>query len=200
MNSPWDERYAGDDYVFGTEPNDFLRECAARFSPGSRVLMAAEGEGRNGVWLAAQGHQVSAMDASLEGRRKALALAARAGVELDYELADLASYDFGVGKWDVVGFIFAHTLPEVRLPAWRRAAESLKPGGFVVVECYHPRQLDLNTGGPSDPSRLVALAELQSAFADLEQILGSERLRPVVEGKAHTGEAWVTQFFARRPG
>lgn len=194
----WDERYRAHGYAFGTEPNDFLREVAAQL-PAGRALCLGEGPGRNAVFLAAQGHDVTAMDQSAVAMERAAALAAERGVALATEVADLAEYPIAPGAWDAIVSIFVHMPPELRSRVYRRAAEGLRPGGVLVLEAYAPEQIGRGTGGPSTRAMLASLAELRDDLAGLELVVGREMERDVVEGPLHTGRAAVVQVLARRP-
>ena len=104
----WDQRFAGETFKYGLEPNAFLRAEATRLAPGSRVLVPGDGEGRNGVWLAQQGHRVCSVDASPVGLDKALQLARQRGVDIDVELGDLEVWAPVPGAWDALVLIYVH--------------------------------------------------------------------------------------------
>ena len=193
----WDERYAHDHYHFGTEPNGFLADVSGRLTPG-RALCIADGEGRNSVSLAEQGHTVSAMDASVVGMRKANRLAAERGVEIETEVADLTEYEFGVERWDLIVSIFCHLPPDLRRDVHRRAVVGLRPGGAILLEAYTPDQLRYGTGGPPVRDLLMTLEDLREDFAGLDIEIGREIVRDVVEGSGHRGEAAVVQVLARK--
>lgn len=193
----WDGRYGADDYLYGTEPNDFLVEQVEGIAPGS-ALCVADGEGRNSVFLAGLGFEVTAVDISAKGSEKTRALASGRGVEVEVVTADLADYDLGADRWDLVVSIFAHLPPEVRRDLHTRLPRSLKPGGILILEAYRPEQAERDTGGPPDPSRLYGLEELESELAGLDVILARETERDVIEGRGHTGAGAVVQLVARR--
>lgn len=197
--NPWDQRYGTETYQYGTEPNDFLRAEAHRLAPGSRVLCLADGEGRNGVFLAGLGHVVTGVDLSEVGLRKARALADARGVEITTVVADLAEYDPGVACWDAVVSIFNHLPPAVRARLYPRVVQALAPGGLLVLEHYHPRQLALGTGGPPDAAMMITLADLESSFQGFEVLHAFEGEREIHEGALHNGLSAVTQWVARRP-
>ncbi|HVV81663.1 MAG TPA: methyltransferase domain-containing protein [Kofleriaceae bacterium] len=206
MSSPtdpalWDQRFSAADYVYGTEPNDFLFEQAAGIPPG-RVLCLAEGEGRNAVFLARRGHPVTAVDFSREAQRKATALAAHHGVTLAYQLADLGDYEPEPEAFSAVVSIFCHLPPAVRRTVHARAARALAPGGLLILEAYSPAQLSRATGGPKDPTLLVPKDALVAELAEtacLELVIARELVRDIHEGSLHGGESAVTQVVARRP-
>lgn len=195
----WDRRYAGEAYAFGTEPNDFLVE-AAPLIPAGPVLCLAEGEGRNAVWLAARGHEVTAVDASPVGIAKAEALARTRGVGIATVAADLADFRIAPGAWAGIVAIFAHLPPAVRRAVHRAAAAGLVPGGVFILEAYTPAQAAHGTGGPSQPELLYRLAELRLDLTGLEFVVGREVERDVLEGTLHTGRSAVVQVLARRSG
>ena len=194
----WDERFAGEDYAYGQAPNDFLREKAGLFAPGDKVLCLAEGEGRNAVFLAGLGCEVTGVDFSQEGKRKALQLAANQGVSIQYDIADISEYDMGDVQWDAVISIFCHFGSDARPAFYAGIQRALKPGGVVLFEVYNQEQLGRGTGGPTAADYLVPKAELRDVFADF-QIEHAENLeRAVVEGELHSGMASVSQLVARK--
>jgi SAM-dependent methyltransferase len=194
----WDARYAEPGYAYGTEPNRFLAEVAARIPPGP-VLSIAEGEGRNAVFLAGLGHDVLAVDRSAVGLAKAEALAAERGVRIRTTVADLADFPVEPGAWSGVVAIFAHFAPPLRARVHGALASGLRPGGVLVLEAYTPRQLEFGTGGPRDAALLPSLEALRAELAGLEFEIGREIERDVTEGKYHGGRAAVVQVLARRP-
>jgi len=198
MKTPWDERYASDDYLYGTKPNDFLAEMTSRLPVGD-TLCVAEGEGRNAVWLAEHGHRVVAVDASKVGLAKAQKLARQRGVTIATELADLGTYAIAPESFDLVVSIYAHAAPEARIALHRRIVAGLRPGGMLLLEAYTPKQLDYKTGGPPDAEKMMTLELLRQELAGLEFIRGVEIEREVVEGKLHTGKGAVVQVVAVRP-
>ncbi len=195
----WDDRFAGNDYVYGTEANGFLRSVADGMPPAGKVLCLAEGEGRNAVFLAGRGHTVTAVDASAVGLKKAMRLAEMQGVAIRTVHADLAAFAMGHGAWDAVVSIFAHVPEELRRAVHRRVVDALRPGGVFVLEAYTPAQLALGTGGPRDASLMMNLASLREELAGLTMEIGREVQRVVTEGSAHSGEAAVVQVLARKP-
>lgn len=194
----WDARYAEEGWAFGTEPNDFLREQAHHLAPGGRVLCLAEGEGRNAVWLAQQGFDVTGVDLASHGLDKAQRLAAERGVHLTTMVADLASFEFGSAAWDGIVSIFAHVPPEVRQRVHAQVLTALKPGGILLLEAYRPQQLEHGTGGPPDEARMLDLERLRPELGTLEWLLAREVERDVIEGRYHTGRASTVQLVARR--
>ena len=163
------------------------------------VLCLADGEGRNGVFLAAKGLRVTGVDNSTVGLAKAERLAAERGVPYSTVVADLSVWDLGEARWDAVVSIWAHLPAPVRSALHPRLARGLRPGGVLLLEHYHPRQLGYGTGGPSDPSMMLTLEELEAAFTGWERLHGFEGERVVVEGNGHGGKSYVTQAILRKP-
>jgi SAM-dependent methyltransferase len=194
----WDDRYRGDDYVYGREPNEFLRAEAHRIVPG-RVLCLAEGEGRNAVFLASLGHEVTAIDISIEGLRKAERLARERQLEIATVQADLATYEPQMDAFTGIVAIWAHLPPAVRKKVHGWTARALRPGGIYVLEAYTPRQLAFNTGGPRDAALLMTAAELREELAPLTIAIGREVEREVHEGTFHAGLSATVQLVAVRP-
>ncbi len=193
----WDQRYDTDEYVFGTRANDFLQSVMDRI-PVGEVLCLADGEGRNGVYLASQGFDVTSVDASPVALEKARRLAKDRQVEIRTELADLTRYDLGESRWPCIVSIFFHMPSEVRQAVHARVASALAPGGMLVLEAYTPKQLEFGTGGPPFADYLMTLDSLSADFPDLEFLHARELEREVVEGTGHTGHAAVVQLLARR--
>ena len=194
----WNQRYDRDEYVFGTEPNDFLRENAASI-PAGPVLCLAEGEGRNAVFLAGLGHAVTAVDQSDIGIAKAQRLAAARNVDIDAVVADLGQFRIEPGAWAGIVSIFFHVPAEFRAAVYRRAVAGLQPGGVFILEAYTPAQIGLDTGGPGDPALTPTLAQLRDELAGLDIEIGRELRREVLEGIGHTGWSEVVQVVAVKP-
>ena len=198
----WDNRYAAtEDYVFGVAPNAFLAAEAHRIAPGARVLAVADGEGRNGVFLAGQGAIVHAVDASAAAIAKSKRLAAARGVTLTWEQADLTRWDWPVAEYDAVVAIFVQFMtPEERPAFFAHLQDALKPGGLLLLEGYRPEQLAYRTGGPSNPDHLYTEALLRDAFAGMT----IEALRSydavIAEGTGHAGMSALIDLIAVQAG
>jgi len=195
---PWDLRYGGDDYAYGREPNDFLREMAPRI-PAGPVLCLAEGEGRNAVFLAGRGHRVTAVDASRMGIEKTRRLAADRGVDIHAVHADLAGFSIASGVWAGVVSIFAHLPPPLRRTLHREIVTGLQPGGVFILEAYTPAQLALGTGGPPVVELMMELDVLQGELEGLEWVVARELEREIQEGTFHIGPSAVVQLVGVRP-
>ncbi|NLO80960.1 MAG: class I SAM-dependent methyltransferase [Xanthomonadaceae bacterium] len=191
----WDQRYATDEFVYGTEPNDFLVEHAHLLQ--GPVLSLAEGEGRNAVYLASLGLDVLGVDASAVGLAKAQQLAAEKGVTIRTEVADLTRYTPAQSFGAVVS-IFAHLPSQARKRLHRLVEQALRPGGIVLLEGYSKDQLGRGTGGPGDPDMLLTAAEIAAEFPNCTPLLCREIKREVIEGRLHTGMASVVQFIGRK--
>lgn len=196
--SIWDERYSAEEYIYGTKPNQFLASAADRI-PGGRVLCLAEGEGRNGVFLANRGYDVTAVDASGVGLQKARRLAHARGVEIETIVADLDEFDIGENRWQGIVSIFCHVPPAVRKSLHKKVVAGLKPNGVLILEAYRPRQLEYATGGPPVAELTMTLAELKQELAGLDFQHAMELDRDIVEGRYHTGIGAVVQLIAVKP-
>lgn len=193
----WDDRYRADEYAYGREPNEFLRTEAHRIAPG-RVLCLAEGEGRNAVFLAGLGYEVSAVDFSAEGLRKAELLAREKHVEITTVQADLGTYEPEPEGFTGIVAIFAHLPSPVRKRVHAWIARALRPGGVFILEAYTPRQLAFNTGGPRNPDMLMTLEELKDELSPLTVEIGREVERQIEEGAFHAGTSATVQLVAVR--
>jgi cyclopropane fatty-acyl-phospholipid synthase-like methyltransferase len=192
----WNERYSVDPYIYGTEPNTFLAEHAHVLE--GPVLSLAEGEGRNGVFLASLGLSVCGVDGSSVALAKAQKLARSRGVEIRTEVADLKLYRPEPDFFSSVISIFAHLPSDVRALLYPRVEESLKPGGILPLEAYSAAQLRRDSGGPKDPDMLMTTEKIQREFQSLEVVLLQEIEREVNEGAYHNGIASVIQFIGRK--
>jgi len=198
--SPWDARYAGDDYLFGEAPNAFLAAQAARLPAHGAALALADGEGRNGVWLAQQGLQVLSVDSSSVAQAKARRLAASRGVELHIELVDLEAWPFPEGRFDVIAAIFIQfAAPALRARLFEAIKRALKPGGLLLLEGYRPEQLAYRTGGPPIAENLYTEPMLRAAFGELEILELVSRDDVIGEGAAHNGMSALIDLVARKP-
>ncbi|WP_342375229.1 class I SAM-dependent methyltransferase [Myxococcus stipitatus] len=196
----WNERYSDAFASYGTEPNDFLREVAARI-PDGPVLCLAEGEGRNAVFMAQRGHAVTAVDLSEVGLANAAKLASERGVALTTVLADLGEYDLGEARWAGIVSIWAHVPPAIRARLHAACVRALRPGGAFVLEAYTPRQLERpGKGGPSDVSLLMTPQALRAELAGLRLERCVEVDREVSEGRFHQGPSTTVQVLGFKPG
>lgn len=195
----WDDRYDRADYAYGTEPNAFLVRQRWRLERGMRILAVADGEGRNGVWLAQQGMKVTSVDASPVGLRKALKLALARGVSLHTACADLRTWDWPVAAFDAVAAVFIHFGPDQRAAMHRAMLEAVRPGGLVLMEAFRPEQLAFASGGPPLREMLYDAATLRSDFAGADILELEEVETDLDEGPFHAGRAATIRLVARRP-
>jgi SAM-dependent methyltransferase len=198
MTNQWDERYRAASFYYGTEPNDFLRASAARLAARGRVLCLGEGEGRNAVFLATLGHDVTAVDGSAAGLDTARRFAATRGTSIRCVVADLADYAIEPGAWDGIVSIWCHLAPQLRTRVHRACVAGLRGNGLFILEAYTPRQLAFGTGGPKDPAMLPTLGLLRAELAGLELLHAMELERVVHEGQGHNGQSAVVQILGRR--
>jgi len=195
----WNKRFEGTDYVFGRQPNEYLRVHASHLLPGGRVLCVADGEGRNSVWLARQGMQVEAFDVSEVGVSKARKLAEEAGVAVDLHVADCNQWAWSPSRYDAVIAIFIQFAdPAMRDRIFSNMVRSLKPGGVIVLQGYTPKQLIYKTGGPGVLSHLYTADLLRSAFASLEIVDLAEYEAELTEGTRHTGPSALIGLVASK--
>ena len=193
----WDERYAGDDYRYGKQPNAFLTEVVDRIPAAGRVLCVGDGEGRNGVWLAQQGFDVTAVEPSAVGAQKIRRLAAERGVEIDVIEDALPDHELPERSFDAVVLIFVHMPPAMRVAVHSQVTGLLRPGGVVLLEAYTPKQLAApGVGGPQAEQMLFTSEILDSDFATLQIEWLVETMCVLDEGPGHQGESAVIRLVA----
>jgi len=192
----WNERYAVDEYIYGTEPNTFLVEHAQILA--GPVLSLAEGEGRNAVYLASLGLSVTGVDGSGVALAKAQNLAKSRGVEIRTIVSDLGVFEPEPSSYGSVISISAHLPSNIRKVLYPRIERCLKDGGIVLLEAYSEAQLERTTGGPKDVDMLMTKMKVEREFSNCEIILLSEIERDVTEGTFHKGLASVVQFIGRK--
>ena len=195
----WNDRYASEDYLFGTQPNAFLAREAHRLTPKSKVLAVADGEGRNSVFLAHHGHRVVATDISQRALDKAQGLAERRGVAVEYLQADLADWDWPHETFDaVVGIFVQFAGPAVRRKMFEGFRRALRPGGMVFLHGYREEQITYGTGGPPTVENLYTVRALLDTFSDWDiQHLDSYDAE-IFEGSGHSGMSALVDLIARK--
>jgi SAM-dependent methyltransferase len=197
----WNERYANEDYLFGTEPAAFLVAQAGHLPRGARVLCVADGEGRNSTWLAAQGHEVTAFDPAPNALAKARRLAEARGVTVDFREADVEDWPWEEGAVDAVVAIFIQFAPpDLRARLFADMARTLQPGGVLLLHGYAPRQVDYGTGGPPHAENMYTLELLRAAFPGWEVLHAADYDAKIDEGAGHSGRSGLIDFVARKPG
>lgn len=194
----WDQNFSAPGYKYGLHPNAFMADQTPQLSVPSDVLVPGDGEGRNGVWLAQQGHRVTAVDSSAVGLSKAQALATERGVSITTVHADLADWTPEPNSADALVLIYLHLPPALRASAHQRMLKALRPRGLLIIEAFHPLQLDHSSGGPKDSAMLYTLDMLRQDFAGLNERLAYEGHTVLEEGPGHQGPAHVTRWVAQR--
>lgn len=198
----WNTRYAdvGEDYLFGIAPAKFVAAHAGLFATGNTALSVADGEGRNSVWLAQQGLQVTALEVSPVALRKARQLARANQVAVEFIEADALSFDWPQASYDhVVGVFIQFATAAERDGLFHGMKQAVRPGGLLLLHGYTPKQLEYRTGGPSALENLYTTAMLRAAFADFEILELREHEDDLAEGVAHRGRSALIDLVARRP-
>lgn len=197
--SRWNQRFGAEEYVFGTAPNAFLAAHKPLLPARGRALCVADGEGRNSVWLAEQGLEVTAFDFSPVGVEKARRLAAERGVRVHYDVASVYDWRWPQAAFDVVAAIFVQFAdPAMRAFMFERMVGALAPGGLLLLEGYTPKQLEYRTGGPSQLENLYTAPMLREAFAALEILELREYDADMAEGTRHSGRSALVDLVARK--
>ena len=194
MNNFWNERFGTEEYAYGEAPNTFVAEQLAKLNPGT-ILFPAEGEGRNAVFAATLGWEVTAFDPSIEGNKKAELLAAKHKVEIDYQIAGYEDIEFPKENFDCIVLVFAHMPPTLRLIAHEKLASYLKPGGTLILEGFSKEQINKNTGGPQNLAMLFSKEELLFDFSNLSDVNIMESETRLNEGPFHQGTASVIRVL-----
>ena len=195
----WEGRYAVPEYIFGEGPNYFLAACKPLLPAAGSALAVADGEGRNGVWLAEQGLDVLSLDFSPNAQQKAQRLAVKRNVSITLTCADVHTWDYPVAAFDVVVEIFTQfSNPAERAAKWAGMSRALKPGGLLIIQGYTPKQLDYGTGGPKELANLYTRPMIEAAFASFHDMRFTEEELEMHEGAAHGGMSAVIGFTARK--
>jgi SAM-dependent methyltransferase len=195
----WQGRYGVPEYIFGKEPNYFLAACEPLLPKSGKALTVADGEGRNGVWLAEKGLDVTSLDFSEAAQAKAATLAKERGVKITLVHADVHAWPYPDAAFDLVAEIFTQfSSPAERARKWAGMRTALKPGGLLIVQGYTPKQLQYGTGGPKEIENLYTRAMLETAFGDYHDLSIVEEEREMREGSAHGGMSAVIGLTARK--
>ena len=202
MKEFWDSRYAETEFAYGTEANDFLKEELVKL-PVGKILFPADGEGRNSVFAATLGWEVTSFDISQEGRNKAMQLAANKQVKIDYQVGLLEDLHFENEQFDAIAFIFAHFPSAIKSHYHQTISGFLKTGGTVIFEAFSKKHIEYNSinekvGGPKDVDTLCSIAEIENDFKDFEIIELREQEVELNEGKYHIGTGSVIRFVGRK--
>lgn len=194
MKEMWDQRYNNEDLVYGKDPNLFFKSFVDTHPPGS-LLLPAEGEGRNALYAASKGWEVFAVDFSDVARKKALKRAKEEGFEIQYEIADLATWKCSE-KFDYVAIIYGHFPEKTRRKLHEKFASYLKSGGCLIMEAFSQDQLHYTSGGPRDISMLYSVDMLKKDFASLQIDYLEEIVKEVNESSLHSGIASIIRMTA----
>jgi hypothetical protein len=206
MNNPWTERwndrYSKKAFAYGEQPNIYLKEQLENLDVGV-ILFPAEGEGRNAVFAAKLGWTVSAFDISVEGKNKALRLAATNKVTIDYQVGDLQTLNYKPNQFDVIALIYAHFPPEIKSLYHKTLDKYLRKDGMVIFEAFSKRHIDYiardeKVGGPKDVAMLFSIDELKQDFANYEIVELAEKEIELNEGSFHNGKGSVIRFVGRK--
>lgn len=197
----WNERFDKEEFIFGKEPNEYLVKCAARYlQKNNKVLCIADGEGRNGVWLAKQGMQVVGFDASDIALAKAKQFAKENQAEVEYLFSDTDSFDWQANTFDAVVAIFIQFAdPAMRERIFQNVYQTLKPGGIFILQGYTPKQLDYKTGGPSAIEHLYTEESIQELAKDFEVLELVSYEKVLNEGARHSGMSALLGLVAKKP-
>ncbi|MHC0441557.1 class I SAM-dependent methyltransferase [Flavobacterium sp. 3-210] len=198
----WDDRYKTEDFAYGTSPNNYLQEQIEKLNRGT-ILFPAEGEGRNAVFAAQLGWEVSAFDISEEGRNKALRLAKNNDVSIDYQVGELETLDFHTEQFDAIALIYAHFPATIKSEIHRQLDQLLKKGGIIIFEAFSKKHLEYVTknekvGGPKDIESLFSIEEIKADFPNYEIIELEEKEIELNEGLFHNGTGSVIRFMGRK--
>lgn len=197
----WTERFAGEGYAYGEAPAAFVRERMGDLPEAARVLTIAEGEGRNAVWLAGQGYRVTAVEPTPTGREKAMTLAARAGVELDWRSEDLEGFDWPDAVFDAaLGCFFQFASPDFRARILAGLGRAVRPGGQVFLHGFSTRQMRNSSGGPKVEEQLWTVPEILAAYPGWEAVRAEDYDAMLDEGPGHSGPAALVDVIVRKPG
>jgi len=193
----WNSRYIAEEYIYGMSPNKYLESFLEGRQPG-RILLPAEGEGRNSVFAASVGWQADAFDQSEAGRDKAIRLASSKNCSINYSISSLEDWDPKGVTYDCIALIFVHLVPGIRKTIHQKMISALKPGGILLLEAFTKKQMPRTSGGPKNLELLFDAEDLQSDFAKLETVEFNETQVVLDEGPLHQGLADVVRLIARK--
>ena len=192
----WNDRYAGNEDVYGTAPNNFFKQFIDTHKPGT-ILLPAEGEGRNAIYAAQKGWKVSAFDFSEVAKEKALKRDAAASVDIQYEISTIESF-VADKPYDAVGLIYVHIAPAFRKKFHQEIIKSIKPGGYLVLEAFAKEQVVLSSGGPKDEALLYDAPTLCADFRSLHILNCEQKTLTLEEGRFHNCAAAVLRLSGQR--
>jgi len=192
----WNQRYSKSEYAYGEQPNEFIAEQLPQL-PKGRILFPAEGEGRNAVYAATLGWQSIAFDQSTAGQEKALRLAAKNDVSIEYSVCSALSFTQSEA-FDAIAFCYFHTPPQLLNSIYSHLLGQLKPGGNVLLEGFSEKNLGLGSGGPQELSMLFSTEKITHLLKGLKNLRVWEEQVVLNEGKYHQGNAWVIRAIAEK--
>ena len=198
----WNDRYSAEEFAYGTAPNNYLKESLEKQDIGT-ILFPAEGEGRNAVFAAKLGWNVSAFDISSEGKNKALKLAESENVILDYQIGELETLHYQPEQFDAIALIYAHFPAEIKSAIHKTLDQYLRKGGCIIFEAFSKKHLDYlaindKVGGPKDIASLFSIEEIKSDFPNYEIITLEEKEIELNEGLFHNGKGSVIRFIGKK--
>lgn len=198
----WNERYSNEAYAYGLEPNDFLKQELEKISP-AKILFPAEGEGRNALFAASLGWEVSAFDIAQEGKNKAMKLSQERGLSIDYQVGNLTELNYTPAQFDAIALVYAHFPAAIKSELHKALSNLLKPGGIIIFEAFSKSHLDYiakneKVGGPKELDMLFSIEEIQNDFSNYEVILLEEKVIELQEGLFHNGTGSVIRFVGRK--
>ena len=193
----WNERYSSSEYVYGKEPNEYLKSKLDKLMPG-KILFPCEGEGRNSVYAAGRGWDSHCFDSSSEGRKKALILAEERNLTINYLIYGVKDYPYKEEEFDAVGIFYAHMPSSIRKNFHNDLIRSVKSGGIIILEAFHKDQLGRPSGGPKDIDMLYTAEDLGDDFSGAKVLELKKEIVNLKEGKFHEGEACVVRLYARK--
>lgn len=197
MNDFWNKRYSTKEFAYGEAPNQFVLEELGKLKPGN-VLFPAEGEGRNAVYAATQGWEVTAFDPSKEGKKKADFLASKHNLDIDYQIAGYEHVDFEKESFDCIVLVFAHMPPSKRNEWHKKLSSFLKPGGVIIIVGFSKDQIKRKTGGPQNIDMLFSEEELNTDFIEFSELVITETDTILDEGPFHQGLASVIRLIGKK--
>lgn len=198
----WNERYSNEAYAYGLEPNEFLKQELEKISP-AKILFPAEGEGRNALFAASLGWEVSAFDIAQEGKNKAMKLAQERGLNIDYHVGNLSELNYATAQFDAIALVYAHFPASIKSELHKALSNLLKSGGIVIFEAFSKSHLNYiaqneKVGGPKELDMLFSIEEIQNDFNNYEVILLEEKEIELKEGIYHNGVGSVIRFVGRK--
>ncbi len=202
MKDFWNNTYRNIKTVYGTEPNIYFKKQIEQLTPG-KILLPAEGEGRNAVFAAKLGWEVSAFDFSEEARKKAIKNAKENRVQIDYKLGDLNSLSYPENYFDCITLIYAHFSADVKSLYHKKLVSYLKKGGIIIFEAFSKAHAEISLSskkqsGPRDINMLFSLEEVQHDFSGFEIIELKEEIINLDEGELHFGKSSVIRFTGKK--